>query len=278
MIDAENVQDVLRTDLTTAIPDSIRSKIVSLPPFITVPGVSNFRDLSHDTKLRPGFVYRAGNLSDISDEGKEVISKDLGVTTIFDLRNSSERERAPSPDIPGTVTIWEPYGHRPASINLRDFAKEDYGITGFEKMYTGILDASQPILTHIFTHIRDEPNDPFIYHCSAGKDRTGVVSALILLLVGHSHEEIVDDYMFTRVALEEARENLTAALAMGSGTDHLSPEAMGMIQLSGVSAKAMATFLDTFQAKYGGIEFFLITTLGFTPDDVEQMRKNLVES
>ncbi|KAJ6160682.1 hypothetical protein N7470_004078 [Penicillium chermesinum] len=275
MIDAENVQDVLRTDLTTAIPDSIRSKIVSLPPFITVPGVSNFLTILNYAQAS---YIALGISSDISDEGKEVISKDLGVTTIFDLRNSSERERAPSPDIPGTVTIWEPYGHRPASINLRDFAKEDYGITGFEKMYTGILDASQPILTHIFTHIRDEPNDPFIYHCSAGKDRTGVVSALILLLVGHSHEEIVDDYMFTRVALEEARENLTAALAMGSGTDHLSPEAMGMIQLSGVSAKAMATFLDTFQAKYGGIEFFLITTLGFTPDDVEQMRKNLVES
>lgn len=166
MINADNVKDVLNADLTTAIPDSIRSKIISLPPFITVPGVPNFRALSHDNKLRPGLVYRSGALTAISPEGKEIIANDLGITTIFDLRNSSERERAPSPEIPGTVTEWQPYGCHPASINLRDFAKEDYGLTGFVKMYTGILDASQPTLTQIFTHIRDEPNEPFVYHCS----------------------------------------------------------------------------------------------------------------
>lgn len=160
------VEDVLNTDLTTPIPDSIRSKIISLPPFITIPGVSNFRALSHANKLRPGFVYRAGTLSGISEEGKGILVNDLGISTIFDLRNSSERERAPSPEIPGAVTVWMPYGCRPASINLRDFAKEDYGITGFVKMYTGILDASQPSLHQIFIHIRDEPNDPFVYHCS----------------------------------------------------------------------------------------------------------------
>lgn len=104
------------------------------------------------------------------------------------------------------------------------------------------------------------------------------MSALILLLIGQSHEEIIQDYIYTRVALEEARENLTEALALSAGTDHLSPEALGMVQLSGVSAEAMATFLKTFETKYGGVEFFLITTLGFTPDDVDRIRKNLVES
>lgn len=101
---------------------------------------------------------------------------------------------------------------------------------------------------------------------------------MILLLVGESHEFIVEDYLYTRLSLEEARENLTEALALGAGTDHLSPEALGMVQLSGVSDKAMASFLKTFETKYGGVEFFLVTTLGFTPEDVDQMRKNLLES
>ena len=166
MIDAENVNDVLNTDIRSPIPDSIESKILSLPPFVTIPGVTNFRDLSHENQLRPGYAYRSGNLSDITEEGKTILADELGITTVFDLRNQGERERAPSPEIQGIETIWMPYGSRPASLNLRDFSKDDQAATGFVKMYTGILTAAVPIFTEVFAHIRDEPNDPFIYHCS----------------------------------------------------------------------------------------------------------------
>ncbi|KAJ6028006.1 hypothetical protein N7540_003582 [Penicillium herquei] len=278
MIDAENVSDVLNTDIRAPIPDSIESKILSLPPFVTLPGVSNFRDLSHDNDLRPGFAYRSGNLSDISGEGKSIMSSELGITTIFDLRNQTERERAPSPEIDGIEIIWMPYGARPATLNLRDFSKEDQGATGFVKMYTGILNAATPIFTEVFTHIRDEPNYPFIFHCSAGKDRTGVLSALILLLIGQSHRVIIDDYMLTRVGLESVRENLSRALGIRLDSDCLSPEANGMVEISGVRAHAMETFLKTFEATYDrGVEGYLTTQLGFSLDDLELMRRNLTQ-
>jgi protein tyrosine/serine phosphatase len=165
MIDAENVIDILSTDIRTAIPESIVAKIISLPPFVILPGVSNFRDLSHDNELRPGYAYRSGNMSDIEAKGKSILAEDLGITTIFDLRNQGERERAPSPEITGIETIWMPYGNRPASLNLLDFS-QDESAKGFVKMYMGILNAATPIFTEIFSHIRDEPNDPFIFHCS----------------------------------------------------------------------------------------------------------------
>ncbi|KAJ5923364.1 hypothetical protein N7454_008609 [Penicillium verhagenii] len=276
MIDAENVTDVLNTDIRTPIPESIVSKIISLPPFVIVPGASNFRDLSHDNELRPGYAYRSGNLSDIEETGKAILAEDLGITTIFDLRNQGERERAPSPEINGVETIWMPYGARPATLNLRDFSQADQSGTGFVKMYMGILSAASPIFTEVFSHIRDEPNDPFIFHCSAGKDRTGVLAALILLLIGRPHDEIIQDYLYTRVGLESVRENLTHALALHAGTDHLSPEAEGMLELSGVRASAMEAFLKTFEATYdGGVEVYLNTQLGFSPEDIGLMRKNL---
>ncbi|KAJ5093807.1 hypothetical protein N7456_009668 [Penicillium angulare] len=278
MIDAENINDVLNTDIRTPIPESIVSKILSLPPFVVVPGVSNLRDLSRENELRPGYVYRSGNLSDVSPEGKSILATDLGITTIFDLRNQGERERAPSPEIDGIETIWMPYGDRPATLNLRDFAKDDQAAPGFVAMYMGILNAAKPIFTEVFAHIRDEPNDPFIYHCSAGKDRTGVLSALIFLLIGRPYDEIVHDYMLTRLALEGTRENLTRALGLDLdiSTDQLSPEANGMLELSGVRAQAMEAFLKTFEATYdGGVEKFLTSELGFSPDDIALMRKNL---
>jgi protein tyrosine/serine phosphatase len=312
MIDTDNLHEVLNTHIETPIPETTVSKIISLPPFITVPGVSNFRDLSHDEKLRAGYVYRSGNLSDITEEGKAILTKQLGITTIFDLRNEGERLRAPSPVIEGLDTIWMPYGARPASLDLRDFAGEDTSATGFVKMYTGILDAATPAFSQVFSHIRDQPDDPFIFHCSgqcltlflpplqrvvdefttveissinsfffqiiAGKDRTGVLAALILLLIGRTHDDIINDYILTRVALENVRESLTEALALEGGTDHLSPEAKGMLELSGVRAQSMAAFLKTFENTYkGGVEEFLTTKLGFSPEDVQNMRHHLTD-
>lgn len=166
MIEADNIQDVLNTDIRTPIPASIVSKIISLPPFITIPGTSNFRDLSHENKVRLGYVHRSGNLADITPEGKSILVKDLGITTVFDLRNESEREKVPAPEIPGAEIVWMPYGTRPASLNLRDFAGDDKGASGFVRMYTGILEASAPAFTQVFSHIRDKSSNPFVFHCS----------------------------------------------------------------------------------------------------------------
>lgn len=166
MIYSDSLHDVLNTDITKPIPESTVSKIISLPPFITIPGVSNFRDLSYENNLRPGYAYRSANLSDITEDGKVMLARELGITTIFDLRNEGERVKAPGPQIRGVDTIWMPYGTRPASLNLRDFAGEDKGVNGFVKMYSGILEASAPAFAEVFKHIRDQPDDPFVFHCS----------------------------------------------------------------------------------------------------------------
>ncbi|KAJ5835799.1 Protein-tyrosine/Dual-specificity phosphatase [Penicillium robsamsonii] len=282
MFEDHQISEVLHTDIRTPIPPALVAKITSLPPFIPIQGVSNFRDLSHDgNKLRKGFVYRSGSLSAIWGAGKSIIATELGVTTIFDLRNENERQKAPSPSIAGVETIWCPYGARPATLNLRDFAGEDNGGTGFVKMYNGILEAAAPCFTKIFKHIADNPNDPFIVHCSAGKDRTGVLAALILLLINRPHDDIINDYILSRVGLEPARENLMEAFAVNLGADgldisQLSPEALGMLELCGVRASSMEAFLISFENTYkNGVEGYLIDKLGFSQSDLSTMRRNL---
>lgn len=163
--------EVLNTDIRTPIPPAIVSQIISLPPFVVVPGVSNFRDLSHGPGLRRGFAYRSGNLSDITDEGKAILVEDLGITTVFDLRNQNEIEQAPSPEIHGIETVWLPCGAKSASLSLRDFAGIDQSIIGFVRMYTGILESSAPAFARVFGHIRDYPNSSFVFNCT-GKSRS----------------------------------------------------------------------------------------------------------
>ncbi|EKV16406.1 Protein-tyrosine/Dual-specificity phosphatase [Penicillium digitatum] len=282
MHETDQFREVLNADIRTPIPTALVTRITSLPPFIPLQGVSNFRDLSHDgNKLRPGFVYRSGNLSDIFGAGKSIIATELGITTIFDLRNEGERQKAPAPFITGVDTIWLPYGAQPTTLDLRDFAGPDKGAAGFVKMYLGILEAAAPCFTEIFKHIRDNPEDPFIVHCSAGKDRTGVFAALLLLLINRPHDDVINDYILTRVELESARENLMQAFAVNLGAGgvdvtHLSPEGLGMLELCGVRATSMEAFLISFEKSFrNGIEGYLIDRLGFTQSEISTMRGNL---
>lgn len=121
-----------------------------------------------------------------------------------------------------------------------------------------------------------------VYASTAGKDRTGVLAALILLLINRPHDEIINDYIITRAGLESARENLMEAFAVNMGPDgldvsQLSPEALGMLELCGVRASAMAAFLKFFESTYvNGIEGYLIDRLGFSSSQVAAMRKNLL--
>jgi protein tyrosine/serine phosphatase len=69
------------------------------------------------------------------------------------------------------------------------------------------------------THIRDNPEIPFLFHCSAGKDRTGVISAIILHIAGSQKEDIAFDYALSRLGVEPAREVMTKILTRDLGLD-----------------------------------------------------------
>lgn len=98
-----------------------------------------------------------------------------------------------------------------------------------------------------------------------------------MLLIGRPHDEVINDYILTRAGLEKVRENLTQALSLHLGSDHLSPEAIGMLELCAVRENAMAAFLKDFETTYdGGVERYLTTKLGFSAEDVERMRRNLM--
>jgi hypothetical protein len=173
-----NLDELLRTDIRTQIPDSVVAQIISSPPFVDVPGALNIRDVSNVTTspdVRRGFVYRSGTLIRISDEGKTKLARDLGVTKVFDLRNPSEREKAPSPVIEGIETVWLPYAATIAPVDAKDFERGDDGISGYLKMYLNILEICTPIFRAVFSHIKDVPEKPFLFHCSG---KPGIISFL----------------------------------------------------------------------------------------------------
>ena len=96
------------------------------------------------------------------------------------------------------------------AVRYKDYAHG--GVEGFTRAYTDILNNGHEAYREIFLHIRDRPTDAILFHCSAGKDRTGVLAALILKCAGVDDITIASEYELTEKGLEPMRELIIAHL------------------------------------------------------------------
>lgn len=209
-----NVDDLIKLDMLNTIPWEDVDPILSTTPFYKLDGGFNTRDLSDGThtNLKQGYAYRSGSLENLTPQGQDELVK-LGVTTIFDLRSIAEFSSFPSPNIEGIDRI-------PATINNSwDVQAAEAGTLNLGLMYIYMLSASKPGFRAIFTHILNYPEKPFLFHCAAGKDRTGVTAAIILALAGLPKDYITREYALTRIGVEPVRDLLTMKLTGGKSTD-----------------------------------------------------------
>ncbi|KAL4982047.1 protein-tyrosine phosphatase-like protein [Aspergillus falconensis] len=274
------LQDLIATDIATALPKDAVTEIISQTPFASVPGIFNLRDISGATSplypfpaiLRSGLVYRAGApASTFTEEGVSALNI-LGIKKIFDLRQVNERSKNPSPVIDGVEIVWIPYAEGvPRAAPVRDL---EGSMEEVVEMYMGYLETHAPIYKAVFEHIRDEPETPFLFHCSAGKDRTGVLAALIHRLAGSPDEALILDFTLTRVGLEPGRAALLKMMQSVYGESVLDNPVLPVVW--GVHASGMTAFLEAFDEGYGGVTGYLKNTLGFSDWDIEVMKANLV--
>ncbi|KAL4930974.1 tyrosine-protein phosphatase [Aspergillus undulatus] len=275
-----SLPELITTDIRSALPEAAVTDIISRAPFATVPGIFNLRDLSNaitpssafPAVLRPGLAYRAGApASTFSDEGIAAMTA-LGIKKIYDLRRADERIKKPSPVIDGVEVVWIPHTAG-AVVNKEPPADTEKSIDALVQMYLGYLMSHAPVYKAVFEHIRDEPEKPFLFHCSAGKDRTGVLAALIHRLAGSSDEAIVHDFTLTRVGLEPGRESLLKMMqGLYSESAWNNPV---LLVLWGVHAGGITGFLEVLDAAYGGVTGYLKGKLGFSDADIVIMKKNL---
>ncbi|KAL6237206.1 hypothetical protein BDW75DRAFT_204502 [Aspergillus navahoensis] len=275
-----NLQDLIATDIATALPKDAVTEIISQAPFRSVPGIFNLRDISGATSplypfpaiLRPGLVYRGGAPASIFNEEGVSALNILGIKKIFDLRRADERSKSPSPVIDGVEVVWIPYAEGvPRAAPVRDL---EGSMEQVVEMYMGYLETHAPIYKAVFEHIRDEPDTPFLFHCSAGKDRTGVLAALIHRLAGSSDEALIHDFTLTRVGLEPGRAALLKMMQSVYGKSVLDNPVLPVVW--GVHGSGMTAFLEALDESYGGVTGYLKNTLGFSDWDIEVMKANLV--
>ncbi|KAL1879898.1 hypothetical protein VTK73DRAFT_6710 [Phialemonium thermophilum] len=282
-LSAADLRALAETDAVQPLHDDQLRLVLSAPPFVHVPGTYNIRDLGLvpspradadvGQRLRPRFAYRAGALTALTDEGKAALRDKLGVRKVFDLRTVREREHGPAPSLDGIPIVWIETEEKDALVDLPTF-REGEGEVGYRRMYLDVLRVYRPNFRAVLEHVRDHPEEPFLFHCTAGRDRTGVLAGLLHALAGADPDTIVLDFLLSRVGTEPVREMLLAFAMRGAGVQ--STDAPGFQNMCNLRASCWRAFLDGVEEEYGGFEDYVTKALGFSEQDVATIKRNLV--
>ncbi len=193
------------------------------PPFVELEGTVNTRDLGglptqHGERTKPGRVWRSDALTNVTPGDLDTLAS-RGVRTVIDLRTTLEREEEPHPlerdrrfevvHVDLFAQVVDAFMH--GAIDGDPFDLRTHYRASFALARAGYRE--------VFRHLAralTEGNGPTVLHCTAGKDRTGLVSALLLRAAGVSDEAIAHDYALTHERIAPLRPRLLAdAIAKG---------------------------------------------------------------
>ncbi|MBR2812742.1 MAG: tyrosine-protein phosphatase [Solobacterium sp.] len=248
----------------------------------------NFRQLGgyaiKEKTIRRNVIYRCGALGDCSEEERQEIAA-LGIRTILDFRSDGERRHVPDPEIPGAVNLFVPawinkdgeqLDMSPAGIE-RIIGQKNSSETGLNLflryMYEGMLFRSHAYQV-MFDALLDE-DVPLLFHCSAGKDRTGTAAILILLALGADEDLITKDYLLTNDYRKAVIERVMAEKADLIARD---PEEKDkVIAYEGVFEQCVHYVLDGILARYPDYDAYLEAEFGLTEAKRQKLRDLYLE-
>ncbi|AEO56003.1 hypothetical protein MYCTH_2300403 [Thermothelomyces thermophilus ATCC 42464] len=264
------------TDVFTPLPATTLAAVLASPPFVSIPDTFNARDLGlvPGSPIPPGRLYRTAVFpTEVSAEGRAALRERLGVGRMVDLRTAGERARRPEPAVDGVEEIWiEP--EEGLAPNLDDFG-EGEGEKGAVRMYLDVLRLYRGGIRAVLEQVRDGwERGAVLFHCNAGRDRTGVVAAILLSLAGAGAETIALDYLLSRIGIEPAKEQLLAYVTKGRMAANM--DARGFRNMANLKLGCWEAFVKAVDAEYGGFEGYVRGPLGLSEEDVAKIKNNLV--
>ena len=240
-------------------------------------GPANFRDLggypAGSRRLRRGRVYRSDSLSRMSEADVRHVVDELGVVTVVDLRAGHEVETFGHGPLgsAGVVVHHLPIADetRPDRIERPPDAVDPSTLT-LDEIYGLMLDRYADRFVGVLRVLSDDANHPIVFHCAAGKDRTGLVAALLLSLLGVDDETVAADYALTSEHIEELMERHRAQASAQGSTVEVSDA------LLAADASVMRNVLVELRRRYGSAEAYL-ESYGLEPSAVAALRASLLE-
>lgn len=248
---------------------------------IILEGSFNFRDLGgyqtpEGYSVKRGQLFRSGNLSKLTEKDMELIVR-LGIKNICDLRREDEIGRYPDPIF--TDTRWNHIPVNPdrnvvsqvgdlgeSSPNLNEPGELLIYLNRKMVSYSGTF-------RKVFEILLEEPQAPMLFHCMAGKDRTGAVATLILSALGVSRDVIEEDYLYTNSTLDRMKAHFAGLESYNrKPVDQAVLDAMFEARLEYLHA-----FYDEVEKGYGSMDSYLKEAIGLTDRNISKLKAYLLE-
>ena len=238
---------------------------------IDLPGCANFRDLGGypargGMRLRWRRLFRSDALHGLTPEGVDRVVDELGIGAIVDLRSTGEvgfdgrgllRDRSPAyhhlPLFEGPLTV------DPELVNRFSLA---------ERYFLMVERAKVPI-ARVVTALA-ECSTPVVYHCTAGKDRTGLISAIVLGLLGVPDEFVVADYAATQDNLTAIIDRLMQSVGYRDVIDSLPADTLH------ANPETMFSLLDHLRDRYGSFRGYA-SDIGLSDAVIHRLKGSLLE-
>jgi protein-tyrosine phosphatase len=256
---------------------------------VKLEGQANFRDLggystTDGRRVKWGLIYRAGQLNKLSDADLAKL-KELKIRTVVDLRGTAEAESRGKDRLPeGARSVSYP-------IDVTSLPKEEKeststgssaGRTDFMLQATrSIMINRTDVYASLIRDLAEPQNRPLVFHCTAGKDRTGVGAAIVLSLLGVPWETVRDDYLlsnyYRRDENEKELKSIREDIAKKQG---IPPEQVDMTAFEAmflVKPEYLDAAHDEVILRYGSMESYLRKGLGISDEMISKLRSELLE-
>lgn len=250
-------------------------------------GIANFRDLGgyaneQGQQVKWGVLYRSGTFAHSSRADLQGLQQ-LQLATLIDFRSGGEKEEEPNQlpqpasftvvEIPtldeGNKALVGEVMERVESGNFDGFDPDQFMLTANRQFATEFT----PQFRQFIHTVLDAGGKPVAWHCSAGKDRTGFASAILLRVLGVPQETVMRDYMESKQHALEARKNQLLLLRVFKGEEAADKLAIMM----GVEEAWLRAAFEEIDARWGSFDNYVSEGLQLTDRDIAKLRNQLLE-
>ena len=260
-------------------------------PHIKMQKLQNCRDLSHfvtkdGRKIKNNTLIRSETLFKATEKDIKKLTDEYFLKTVIDFRTEIECEQKPDPEINGVENIHNPIlraetmGITREKVDYRDMPKifEDVTVPPLEYMQS--LYRNLVLDPHAREHYREffnillEKEGAFLWHCTAGKDRVGVGTALLLSALGVDREEIILDYLMTDFYYKRENAKLKFLIKVAVKDKKVKTY---LRYLLCVRREYICAAFDAIDEKYGDIETYLRDEMGLDYEKMNKLRNKLLD-
>ncbi len=248
-------------------------------PFV---GTPNFRDLGgypteDGRQVKWGYLFRSGQLSQLNADDQRLLHS-LQLDLVCDFRRPEEQERDPSllPD-PGPVLVSlsispgsnDSFFTEATEMNVDRQAMFDFMVEINRDFALG----QKVAYSSMFDHLVQKQPTRMLFHCAAGKDRTGFAAAIILLALGVPREQVMEDYLLTADYFLPQQE-----LSRLAGKYEMELPAETMLPVLEVHPQYLQAALDAIDEQFESIDHYLEDVLGMDRCKRERLRSHYLEA